>query len=336
MPPRSVTGAIVVFWLAVAGLFLYQDVWPRFRPAEPELFPIDLITEAGRQSDPTSWSVSRNGGEVYVASTDWRYRADADTFESLGQLWRKEFTVPEPIRAEMPPGLPRLEEIEIPSSSYRVPRTGPMDKIEVKTKFRIPGRDGKPGVDLQVEIEGAPKAGWFTPTVKLSNAQVMGGAPPPWLPPPREDEAVAVSPRGIVLNPLHPVRKISDLREGQRWTVTVLDPLGIAPLLAAQPAEKDGADPRAPHRLTCILAAQVLPGLKPALYDGREHPCRVIACVNEEGPVSSMKMWVRTTDNMVLKHEAELWGDTWTFLRRPGVFRIVRPQRPARPPEPRP
>src|SRR5947209_4255287 len=86
MPPRTLSLAIVGFWLAMAGLFFWHEVWPRLDPSEPLLFPVDIVDEAGYQNELTSWEVTKNGTPGYRADVDWRYHAEDDSFESQCDL----------------------------------------------------------------------------------------------------------------------------------------------------------------------------------------------------------------------------------------------------------
>jgi hypothetical protein len=89
MPRRFITLAIVAFWLGMAGLLFYEQLWPRLMPSEPVMFPVDVVDEAGEQNETTNWDVTKNGTTGYRADIDWRYHPDEDTFESECQLaWR--------------------------------------------------------------------------------------------------------------------------------------------------------------------------------------------------------------------------------------------------------
>jgi hypothetical protein len=89
MPKRLVTLAIVAFWLGMAGLFAYETLWPRFMPSEPLMFPVDVVDEAGTQSETANWDITKNGTTGYRADVEWRYHREDDTFESECELaWR--------------------------------------------------------------------------------------------------------------------------------------------------------------------------------------------------------------------------------------------------------
>src|SRR5689334_8374085 len=89
MPNRPVTLAIVAFWLVMAGLFGYEQLLPSLAPSEPLMFPVDVVDEAGPQSEVTNWEVTKNGTKGYRADVDWRYRPEDDAFESECVLaWR--------------------------------------------------------------------------------------------------------------------------------------------------------------------------------------------------------------------------------------------------------
>src|SRR5439155_2101602 len=70
MPPRSVTVAIVVFWLAVAGWAGWRTAEPYFHAGEPPPFVIDLLDESGQHT--VFWRVFQNGAESGDAETEVR------------------------------------------------------------------------------------------------------------------------------------------------------------------------------------------------------------------------------------------------------------------------
>ena len=57
MPPRSVTLAIVVFWLATLGWFCQHDLWPRLRRGDRPPYDIDLAGEVTSRGVPRRWVV---------------------------------------------------------------------------------------------------------------------------------------------------------------------------------------------------------------------------------------------------------------------------------------
>jgi hypothetical protein len=337
MPPRLVILAVVAFWLAMTGLFVARDVWPSFRPSEPDFFPIDLVDEAGRENEPVAWSVLRNGADVYGANLDWRYDREEDAFESACQLLRREAQEPPP--PDGPDWAPRFQNVHM-ESTLRLHRRGHLVRLGCVTTWEaaLPG-DDREELEFKTTLEGEPAGGRLAPRLSVGLEGLKPGeALPAAFDPDRlsvQARAVPLSSRGLVLNPLHPFRRAPDLRDGQRWPVAFVEPLGLLALLGAvrEPAagpllRAAGLDPDAP---AYVLDGRVLPGTEEITWDGQPVACRVVTFASETAPVGPVTFWARASDGVVLQHEARLWEDTWTFVRRTANYRIAPPKGQPRP-----
>jgi hypothetical protein len=321
MPPRSLTLAIVAFWLAMVGLFVYGDVWPRLRPAEPLLFPVDVIDEAGQHREDTDFDVFKNGAEGYKAEVLWRYLPDDDSFESECKMGKLVTDSPEDPRAEGPAWVPQVHRLTMTRSTYRLTRNGEMKAIEVSTTYHlVSGADGKKqDIEVTARVLGEPRGGKFTPHLALTFPELEHGVQigPFTLGDFEGDrESVPVLGRGIILNPLHPPRRFVNLVDNQHWQVTVIDPVAVLGLLAPLDAAKGGAflEPgMAPG--ASVLEAHVSAGFQTLRWDNQDVPCRVIRC-SGDGPVSPLTFWARQPDGTVLRQEVTVSGDSWTFVRR--------------------
>jgi hypothetical protein len=335
MPPRPITLAIVAFWLAVTGLFVYHDVWPSLNTSEPTLFPIDLIDEAGRETDQVSWTVLKNGVDVYFANTDWRYVPADDSFESLGQLTRKEVnTVLEPPPAGGGIG-PQFDNVNITNSSYRIARNGRMKRLLLEANYGLALPGSAPGERVRAVIEGSFAGEQFTTRLELSVPRLKGKELPGGLAAAdlaRTFGPAAPSHQGLVFDPLHPFRRAPDLRDGQHWRMVVIDPFAVVPLLGGALGKKAAAPLEAagilPDQAAYDLDARVVPGSKALAWDGKDHPCRLITGSGDGPPVRSLTIWVRERDGVVLQQEVDLYADTWTFIRRAAGYRIAPPKLP--------
>jgi hypothetical protein len=298
MPPRSVTLAIVAFWLGVTGLFFAQDVWPRLSPDEPLMFPVNIVDEAGPQKEATSWDVAKNGSATYRADVAWNYHAEDDSFESQCSLeWRLfEGEKPEAPRQQGPVWLPQVHWLKM-DSTYRLGRNGEMRSVDVWTSyFLVAGQDEMRGIEVTAELNGEPRSRRFAPHLELS---------------------------------------FPALKEGERWRATVIDPLGLLGLVAPLDAAQGGAlreagvaaDAGADH-----LDAQVQPGLVRIIWENREVPCHIVRCTGT-GAVASLSLWVCENDidarklkrGDVMRQEVSLWGDSWTFQRLPMGYKMRSP-----------
>jgi hypothetical protein len=328
MPSRTVTLAIVAFWLVMVALFNVTDIWPRLAPAEPLMFPVDVIDEAGQTKELVNYNVTKNGTLKYKAEVEWHYFPEDDSFESECQL-RQLGDYPEEPREEGPAWLPQVHNVSMFSSFYRLTRGGEMRGIEVRTDYRLaPGGNDEAGIDVRADVTGSPRAGHFTPHVKLTFPKLKQDeqiGPFTARDFERDGESVPVLPRGIVLNPLHPPRRFPDLADGQHWRVTVIDPLallGLAAPLDGDALRAAGIDAGA---AASVLEARVLPGLEGVDWDaGKGVPCRVIRC-DGDGPVGALTFWVRPKDGVVMRQEFRLWGDSWGFLRNSTAYKFRNP-----------
>jgi hypothetical protein len=329
MPPRSVILAIVAFWLLTTGVFLYNVIAPQLAQSEPVQFPVDLVDEAGSQTEGVSWLVFKNGGGGYRANTDWEYVRDNDTFRSRCQLARGLAEEERP-RDLGGAGLPQISQV-VGDSYYYLTRAGQMTRLEAKTTYRFPSPNNpEEEIEAVAKLSGSPHEGHFVPHVEMSLDLVQDNKKlGPLLPENivRDATPVPVLARGLVLNPLHPPRRLPDLHPGQRWRVTLIDPFAIldpAAVLgerALNLLRKAGIDTAA---VADTLDAEVLPSEESVFWQEKSETvvCRVIRC-RGEGPFPEMTLWVRPGDGLLLKQETVTRSsDVWTFFRRPMNFRM--------------
>jgi hypothetical protein len=325
MPPRLVTLAIITFWLAVAGLFVATDVWPRLAPSEPLMFPIDVVDEAGQQKEQVNYNVSKNGTVDYRAEVELRYHPEDDSFESECKLEPRWHDREEP-RKEGQDLLLQFHRVRM-KNTYRLTRGGEMKRLDSSTQYRCAEADDQQGgMIFKAEVSGTPQAGRFAPQVRLSflTRDDDGPATAEQIGPfkardfERDASPVPVLPRGIVLNPLHPPRRFTDLAENQRWRVTFIDPLAVLGLLAPLDASQGGVLSKAgldAGAAAWVLDAQVLPGTQMIDWDAEKKvACHVIRC-DGDGPIGPVTFWVRQRDGVVMREDFRLWGDEWSLVR---------------------
>jgi hypothetical protein len=388
MPPRTLTLAIVGFWLAMAGLFFWHELWPRLEPSEPLLYPVDIVDEAGYQNEVTSWEVTKNGTPGYRADVDWRYHSEDDSFESqcdlakgvtyflprgradvvlrtVGALAAAPGGVPigaltqhlalyglmdsEELDPEweaprsrggampMPDWLPEIHNVHI-SSSFFLTRHGDLRKVELTSEYTLAKRtEERSGTAVKAEIGGAPRSGRFTPHVQQPPAEdkLPRGKPPRGLDIGAfhvdscdgDGATVPVLGHGTVLSPLHPPRRFPNIQEGQRWRAAVIDPLPLLGLAPSQDRKLAGTMREAGLPVDgCadVLDARVLPGIRVINWELGKAACRVVHCTGV-GPVASITYYVREHDGTLMRQDTRLWGDSWSFLRRPHGFKMRGP-----------
>jgi hypothetical protein len=136
-----------------------------------------------------------------------------------------------------------------------------------------------------------------------------------------EFDPVPLTGRGSVLNPLHPVNRLTGLRPGRTWQIPLFDPLSV--LTAARLEGKNTKDPAMLAVMALLqgnsngsqlrrLNATVLAGVQSLSWDDQEEVCQVIEY--RDGDLSA-HTWVRQKDGIVLQQEANLRGDQMVLKR---------------------
>jgi hypothetical protein len=311
MPPRWLSLAIVVFWLAATGWLFVRDLWPRLRPGVPPPYEIDLADETQTQKAGVNWRVFRNEEELLAAYTSVTHREKPDdsfTFQAR--------FLPDPRRVAGPPrpaSEPRprastlLRKIHKLESSYRVSRRGQLLGFDLTFNIDV----GLAGLETRLDgrVRGEVRAGKLF--ARLEARESLGDRHLD-----HELEPVPVSGEGSVLLPLHPVSRIRGLRPGQTWRQPIVDPLGDA--LAAS-----NLLPGGPAAGNHFLDAHVLPELQPlpAPPPGPAPPAwwlhepRPTCLVIEYGDEGQSRTWVQESDGLVLRQESTVFGDRWLLLR---------------------
>jgi hypothetical protein len=298
MPSRTFTLAVVLFWLATAVWFFDRDVWPHLRPGEAPPYTIELADEATRQAVPVRWALSRNGQSLGTLRTTFRYHDADDTFEltaaspeltllrTAGVLDIKVLNLSDQARVT------REGELRAMQSDITVRVQGPLVGGERTAQIAIAAevRNGRLERRCRVEVPGL---GTFEPALEP--------VPPT---------------RGSVLNPLHPVPRLTGLRPGQHWRQPLVDPRSdtLKAVLANLPGGESasGLAARGPQ----VLLAEVRPATEALTWEGGEHACWVVEYRGDlEGEEFRARTWVRVSDGLVLRQEAEAHRETLELQR---------------------
>jgi hypothetical protein len=294
MPPRPIVLAIVLFWLATTGWLFHRDLWLLLRPGQPPPYTIDLADEARRQGFPISWQILRDNKPIGAVSTSIHYQEATDTFELRSETKELDLGQAGPLRIQASQVV----------GTYRVTREGELRSMSADAVLHVRGAGFLKGLGTEatVHLQGEVKERQFT---AQGYVEVAG----------RKDvlplEPVEVSARGSVLNPLHPLNRITGLRRGQHWTMPLVDPLGdsIAAMLQKNPVAEMILK-RSPS--VRMLRAEVLPALQVLTWQHREVPCLIIEYQGDELVAHT---WVRESDGLVLRQEATVWGEQLTLER---------------------
>jgi hypothetical protein len=296
MPPRSVTLAILAFWLATLGWFCHHELWPRLRPGQKPPYTIDLAQEVSGSGGPRRWEIFYNGVTIGTANTWVGHRREDDTYELYTKCWFHKFTFPVNV-----PLVGRLGELDVQTmeSMYRVTRDGDLREVDadVVAAFRSPparehrGADGEaearrpdPAAAIKGHVEGVVTDGTFAPLWRVESPLVGRQE--------LHSDPVEVATGHSMLSPLQPWNRLLNVQEDKRWQIRLFDPLmdSVGTLL---PGSARAVSVRE-------LEAGVLQGAQDLTWHGAEVPCLVI---EYRGDDITGRTYVRKSDGLVLRQE---------------------------------
>src|SRR5262245_61200677 len=214
MPSRFTILGILAFWLLTSGWLFYRDIWPGLRPGEAPPFVIDLADEASARASHIRWKVFKNGMDKGYAVTSVQNNPAEDMYELHCEF--KFFTH----KGEM-----QLEPDQIIASMYGVSPDGDLRQMRVSLTFKDVPKKGPSSVILHGEIRGKVENQRFKPQLQIHEPKIIKD--------PMELDEAQLSSHGSILNPLQPLNRLAHVRPGQRWRLTLMDPL--AAVFKAQP-----------------------------------------------------------------------------------------------------
>jgi hypothetical protein len=286
MPPRSITLAIVAFWLAMTAWLLWRDVWPNLAPGEPPPFAIAHMDDNKSAQTPVTWlaeHISNKGAgdrrREYTITQTVEYDSRSDTF-ALKAAMRPKSSPLEELRAYRDPTL---------TSTYRVTRAGQMLDLDVAVNLPAGAINPTGNRDARFtgEVHGqACVLDWETG----SGTRRRHGS-----------ESLEVSYNGVVLLPLHPLDRIRGLVPGRRWACNLLDPLESSALLSSGPK-------------VVWVHAEVLPRTENRLWNAQAKDCLVIE-YHDRGDDVRGRVWVEVKEDRVLRMEVRLGQEQWVITR---------------------
>jgi hypothetical protein len=296
---------IVGFWLATLGWFGQRELRPRLFPGQAPPFVIELADEATSQGQ-TFWTIYRGEREIGKAKTSLRYSNEDDTFELTSELKDVELT-------------DKLFYVYISTMTnrYRVGRNGELrslsahGELRAESKRREERRVPGPAVfTATASFEGHVVDGKLLRTEKIV-IPIFGEMSP-------KLEAMD-APNGNILNPMHPVSRVTGLRPGRRWRMPVFNPMADAvnPTLQAAANQSKLAPKGSSFQLPAgpvYLDAEVLSERPMISWNGREYECYIIE-YRSPGDEQPARTYVRVRDGLVLRQEAFTMGERFTMQR---------------------
>ena len=297
MPPRWLSILIVVVWLLFSGQLVVRDLLPRLLPGQPPPYSIDLVEEVRNGRGHVDWMVMHDGKEVFESRSRIQQPDRArDEYEMIAEF--------HPLKKGDRVALHGMLVSEL-ASTYRVTGAGDLLGVAVHVvgtpqlaqTIKLMG-----DTNFRISIEGTVKDHRLEPRIRFSlgigekNVREFG------LP------GVAVRQGGSVLLPLHPVNRIAGLSPGQRWQMTVLDPLGDS--LAALPG--GGGELRI---LRAHVREEPAEFVAPVSKTGRTRKPVVCLVIDYEGDDFTASTWVERERGLVMCQEATIGGDRWMMFR---------------------
>jgi hypothetical protein len=286
MPSRTLTAAVVLFWLMMMAWLVRRDVWPRLVAHDPPRFTRGLADGKKTRNDFTRWTVRHSSGSEdaepldYVFLTNIRYDPETDLYRFAC------FMKP---RSQARPDLAlfHLKKLE---TTYLVDTDNRMAGLEAKVEF-LPGllnlQGGQTG-----KCVGAVTDDYFVLAWEKSNARVQQDG----------ELAVQVSRTGTVHLPLHPLETMKGLHPGQTWRVRMLDPLECASAPESEPS-------------LVWLNAEVRGRPEPLEFRGQTRECLVIDYRSDDESRTG-STWVAVDDLCPVLLMTFRMGDDFWKIRR--------------------
>jgi hypothetical protein len=288
MPSRPVTIAIVTFWLLTTGWFVARDLVPKWRPGDPPPYTIEFADEV-LNPVPYRWICTLNGQKLGTIKTQVASEPAGDTFEFAATSAELILPVTRGLSIRLTDfddrvRVSRSGELRSLSSTGRVALQGPA--ISFAARFSLSANVNHGLLDRRIRLTYPPFG---------ESAPVLEPVP---------------APRGEILNPMHPVPRITGLRPGLTWQQPIVDPRSdmIRAAIAKSPIGSLLPPPSAPN----VLSARVLAQIESLVWEAQEQQCLVIEYTGDE---YTARTWVRQSDGLVLRQEAGGHGDRLVLQR---------------------
>jgi hypothetical protein len=269
MPPRIVVAAIIAFWLAMTGLLIHREVVPMMIADVSPSFTPDLTDEIG--SPLVGWTVKR--GDDRIGSGTSRVIANDDGKYEFRSTFHFDDLAVGPAH------------IRLMENMYRVTEDGKLVAVATKVSLNLSkNRNILAQPDLSFGIQGDVVDSIFSPVVTIEGKEF-------------ELDKVNMPQEGSIINPMHLVNRLRGLRAGQTWKINMIDPFrGLR--------DKFMGDLATGKRIPALIAEVKAESLT---WNKKEVACLVIE-YREPGKEVIAKTWVRKSDGLVLRQDADHLG----------------------------
>jgi hypothetical protein len=293
MPSRPVIIAVIAFWLLTTGWFVVNEIVPKWRAGEAPPYTIEFADEVIRNPVPYRWVCTFNDRKLGAIRTELVNDPTDDTFEFSARSSGLILPITETVSL-------KLTDFE---DRVRVTRAGELRGLITSGSFAIEVA-GLP-ISGRLRMAAVAHGGLLDRHVQISSA-LFGESAPALDPVP--------APRGSILNPMHPVPRITGLRPGQSWRQPLVDPR--ADMMRAAIEQSGFASWFHLKTTPGVLTAVVLSEVKTLEWEGLQQPCLVIEYRDEDYTAPTWaRTWVRRSDGLVIRQEAGAQGDKLVLQR---------------------
>lgn len=195
MPPRWLTGIIVLFWLSTTGWLVYRESLSRTHHGEPPPFAIDLTDEVS--ANTIAWNALEKGEKIGMGRS-WVQRRKDRTFEFRSEFRFHDLSVYKVLKFRKM------------TSMYRVAADGRFRALAAEVYL-----ENNPLIDI-LEVSGELQDGYVIPRVKGQVGKTTFDIP--------FNDKIKVPEHSNILNPMHLLSRINGLQEGQSWRIPLLQP----------------------------------------------------------------------------------------------------------------
>lgn len=297
MPPRSIVGLIVVFWLSSIAFLIYREYWPWWRTDAPPPFLVELADEA--EPLVAHWSIQRGDQKVGSSITTMTCLKD-NTIELSSTINNFEINL-QALHLNVQVRINTLSTVQ------RVNREGQLLTIRSRLQMHLQVPAIGQRVELKAYINGRVRDGKLYATSTLESS--LGRS---------EEELEPITMEmGNVLNPMQPIAKIS-VHPGQHWKMANVDPLGEILVLSLQQMLRQVKKDSAPLKLGVgtpkVMLAEVASEPRLWQFETRSAMCYVIEYKSEDGAITG-STWVSVDSKMVMRQEVSHLGDKLVMER---------------------